>query len=68
MRVEFLLSIKESIRLEAALGEVGETLVSSLTAAHVCRLAAKYVISLTLESSVMTFIVLSGVGYADWLA
>ena len=44
MSVDSSLSIKESIRLEAALGGVREALVSRLTATRACRLVAKYVI------------------------
>ena len=66
MRVKSSLLIKESMRLEAAVGGVGEKLVSGLTTTHACCLAAEYVIPLTLEPPMMTFIVISGVGSAGW--
>ena len=66
MRVKSSLSIKESIRLKATHGGVGEALVSRLTAAHACRLAVEYVIPLTSEPPVMTFTFLSGVGSTGW--
>ena len=66
MRVESSLLIKESTRLEVALGGVGEMLVFGLTIAHACRLAVVYVIPLTSEPPVMTCTVLLGVGTAGW--
>ena len=62
MRLESSLLIKESMRLEAALGGVEEALVSRLTTAHACRQAAEYVIPLTLKLLMMMFTVLSRVG------
>ena len=64
MSVESSLSMKESTRLEAALGVVGEALVSGFIVAGACCLAVEYVIPLTSEPPEMTFIVLSGVGSA----
>ena len=54
--------------MEAVHGGVSETLVSGLIATRVCHLAAKYVITLTFEPPMMTFIVLSRVGSASWSA
>ena len=53
--------MKESTRLEAALGRVREELVFKLIATYASHLAAEYVIPLTLEPLMMTFTVLSGV-------
>ena len=58
MKVDSSLSMKKSIRMEAALGGVGEVMVSRLTASRACRLAAEYVIPLTFEPPMMTFTVL----------
>ena len=68
MRVESSLSIKESMRLEAALGGVGEALASWLIAAYACPIATEYVTRLTLEPPMIMFIVLLGVGSAGWSA
>ena len=62
--MESSLLMKESTKLEAPLGGVREELVSRLTAARACRLAAEYVIPLTSEPPMMTFTILSGVGSA----
>ena len=54
--------MKESTRLEAALGGMGEVLISGWTTTRACRLAAEYVIPLTSEPLVMMVTTLSGVG------
>ena len=63
MSVESSLLMKVSTKLEASFGGVGERLVSGFTATRVCRLATKLVMPLTLEPSVITLTVLSGMGY-----